>query len=154
MLCKTANKQLKLKDLNSACKGLKKIEAVKAIFVKQCDVQSWEEALQKFPIFTNEKQLEQFTDKPITTETPPPGLIRLCKKALMSLQTIQPTSSADKFVSVTKKGESVAILINKKPEALSSEDITGTVPTFHGISLSIIYDKYNGTQVQSNLYFC
>lgn len=153
MLSKIAKKEIKLKNLNGACKQVKKLDTVKSIFMKQCNAQSWEEAVQKFPVFTTEEQLLPFTEKLISKEAPPPGLLRFCQKAQMSLQGQHGEAiSGDKMplISKSRNGTEVkAIFVDKEPEALLCEDITGRVPTFHGISLAIIDVEHPTPQVNN-----
>lgn len=54
------DKKLSLMKLNETCQELKKLQALRKLFVKEVGSTSWEEAVAKFPHYTTDDQLKQF----------------------------------------------------------------------------------------------
>lgn len=82
LLQNVKDKKLSLMKLNETCWELKKLQALRKLFVKEISSTSWEEAVAKFPHFTTDDQLKQFLNITIKNDATPSSFLHQALKSL------------------------------------------------------------------------
>ena len=60
LLMKVRVKEFSFKELEEECKYIKRLTEVQTNFVSYLNMESWEEAIKKYPSFTSKEKLELF----------------------------------------------------------------------------------------------
>ena len=120
--------ELSLKELKDKCIRFRASEAVKTSFVRLTNVRSWKEAQEKYPAYTTESRLAQFTSLDFRHSTPD-MFKAYCQSAIDSSSTVEGSVKVVSGVHVA--GISGDFL------TLSAQSIKDVEPTFSGATLII-----------------
>ena len=95
MLTAVLNKEKSLSELKVAASRFRTLQNVRRTFCKITNT-NWEEAMERFPNFTNEDRLLQFSSLTFAKDVPPPFL-SYCQAALRSEHLEQCAHDVDSF---------------------------------------------------------
>ena len=131
LLQQVADGELSFSELAASCKYAKKMSAIQRAFMSLTQTSTWEEAAEKFPAQTRQKQLEAFLDLDFSKKaTIPSAFVAYCqhaKRMLIAKELSDETSDIIKAKGVT------AILLRGDVLTLETEKIVETL-TPHGFS--------------------
>ncbi len=138
LLQSVARSEITLTQLQSDASRLKQKSALKKVFILLTNVESWEEAAEKFPAFATHEQLDRFRDVDIR-KTIPKTFTDFCQRAKNSSDTL--SSSTGSAMIVIKGASAIVVvspLVNVTGSLLRSSD-----PAFQGANIVITSPQDN-----------
>ena len=133
LLSKLVSKNITLAEMQTHASRYKQEKALKNAFTRMTNVDTWEEAVEKYPHFATDEQLERFMTVDIKKSIPK-SFTDFCQRAKNSscdTSEVQSNSST-----ITVRGVSVVMIISK-PLELSGKTIKKVNPCFNGGQLVI-----------------
>ena len=143
LLTQVRNKDISFSELNTQCKYIKKMDDIKANFMKYLNVHSWEVAREKFPEHTKKEKLEAFMDMTFKKDSMPPLFVSFCKQAKCSSMSLarEGTSLQKSDSSLVEVGMSSAVLLRQDVLQMQDKDLMAASSSFscNGFSLTILH---------------
>ena len=84
LLMKVRDGELSFSEMGETCRYTKKMNVVRNNFISYLNLDSWEEAMEKFPNFTSKERLEPFFDLQFKQGKMPPSFVSFCQQAKRS----------------------------------------------------------------------
>lgn len=137
LLTRVIEMELTLAELKAKANGMKAMYTLKTAFVKLTNSQSWEKAIEKYPSFASEEQLNRFVGCDLKGGIPT-YLQDYCQRARMSC-TESSTSPAESVLSFDSKSGLVTVnLVEAKFTEITGHMIKSNQPEFSGFDLSVV----------------
>ena len=133
LLRKVISRELSLAEMKTAAVEVKQLAAIKMAFLRLTNTETWEQAEERYPLFTSEVQLHRFIHVDLN-KLIPQSFTDFCKRAKLSQG--QPDGFASDVSSV-QHGSCSAHVVNCKANELSGHAITRVYSSFHGAHLII-----------------
>ena len=136
LLKQMAEEKLSFPELGVSCRYAKKMRNVQKAFLKYNQLSSWEEATEKYPLYTKVEKLEPFMNLAFKADAIPPSFIAYCQHA-KRLAEIHPSTESANFIPV---GNVHSVLLRRDVLSLCTEDLLFELGNigFPGFHLSII----------------
>ena len=130
LLQRVINGELSIVDLKQAAVEVKQLESLKLAFLRSTNIDSWECAQDRLPLFANEDQLKKFS-KINTGKAIPKSFIEFCSRAKQS-----EGQNPDSGIEIQLKDANGYVITSKLTE-LSSYSIKQVFGAFSGSKLTI-----------------
>ena len=132
MLSAVLSKQKTLSELKDAAKRYRALQSVRTAFCR-CTNTTWEEACERFPLYTSDQRLSQFLS--LSFKSVPDAFVSYCQAALQKEHLSSSTQSLD----VYSYHGAVAYALQHDILTLSYSDIQASGATFSGAHLFIAH---------------
>ena len=131
LLQRVIDGELSIVDLKQAAVDVKHLESLKLAFLRSTNIDSWESAQDRLPLFANEEQLKKFCKINIG-KTIPQSFIEFCNRAKQSEEGQNP----DLGIEIQLKNANGYVITSKLTE-LSGHGIKQVFGAFSGSKLTI-----------------
>ena len=74
--------KLTLLEMSSECSSVKQLQKVQSAFIKGTNCTSWDDAKEKYPMFTTAEQLEPFKHMSFPSSKLPDSFLKFCHRAI------------------------------------------------------------------------
>ena len=143
ILLQIFNKECSLKEAASQCNDIKSLQRIQSAFMKLTNVETWEDAVEKYPTFTTVQKLEPFKTLNFTNpKVIPPQFFKFCQHAMASPNNAE-TENGDELFHIENNDVQGTIwkcnALSINPENFKATSITSC----HGFGLAI-FDLANG----------
>lgn len=150
------NKKLPLRELNKVCKEKKRTLTLKSVYLKEIQEKTWDAAIEKYPQFSTEENLQQFMALPYIKDKKAgvhPALKQFCQKVVKS--RLQQTTTSK--ITIVPKGESTIALGKLDANELAYNELTSAAPSFSGFYVTIgnvCSSSEEEAVIKVQMYFC
>ena len=130
------NEKLPLRELNKVCKEKKRMLTLKSIYLKEIQEKTWDAAIEKYPQYTTEQNLQQFLALPYIKDKKTgvhPSLKQFCQKVVKS--NLQQTTTSR--ITIVTKGESTIALGKQDVNELAYIELTSAAPNYSSFYITI-----------------
>ena len=131
LLQKVISGECSLSELKEAATEIKQMSALRAAFVRLVNVESWEEAQEKFPLFATTEELRKFR-KIDLNKCVPQSFADFCTRAKLSTGQSQDGNGLQ-----IKLGNVEGYILKGKITELSGQQIKSVFSSFRGANLTI-----------------
>ena len=149
LLRKVSDCDISFSELASTCKYTKKMENVKAQFLRYLNIPSWEQAKEKYPEHTKKERLEPFLEMTFKNDTIPPLFIAFCKQAKCHNLSVTPDASltsqpegqnSSGSCTLSQTGKPSFVLLKQDVLHLEDKDLVSSsaAHSCNGFSLTIV----------------
>jgi len=138
LLQKIINGELPILGLKAAAFTIKQIDMLKTTFLNHVNIDTWEEAQERLPLFAKTEVLAQFSHLNFSSSVPK-SFTEFCTRAKESIdmQTIEESSAGD-LVIKSDETDSFTCIIKSAFTELYSARITAINPNFTGAALIVV----------------